>query len=71
MRKLGVVSCDGSENQRNNKLGRVPLFVQNFVKLKISERLNSDLVIQIASPKVTKFYQFKAEKKSKNSTENR
>ena len=47
MRKLGVVSYDGSENQRNNKLGRVPLFVQNFVKPKISERQNFDLVIQI------------------------
>ena len=43
MRKLGVVSWAGSENQRNNKLGRVPLFVQKFVKPKISERLNSDL----------------------------
>ena len=56
MRKQGVVSCNESENQRNEKLGRVSLFVQNFVKPKISEKLNSDLVIQIASPKVTKFY---------------
>ena len=56
MRKLSVVSCNESENQRNKKLGRASLFVQNFVKLKISEKLNSDLVIQIASPKVTKFY---------------
>ena len=56
MRKLGVVSCNESGNQRIKKLGRVSLFVQNFVKPKISEKLNPDLVIQIASPKVTKFY---------------
>ena len=34
IRKLGVASYNGSENQRNNKLGRVSLFVQNFVKPK-------------------------------------
>ena len=45
MPKLGVVSCDGSETQRDHKLSMVSLFVQNFVKLKISERLNSGLVI--------------------------
>ena len=56
MPKVGVVSCDGSETQSNHKLSRVSLFVKNFVKLKISGRLNSDLVIQIACPKVTRFY---------------
>ena len=42
MRKLGVVSCNKSGNQRNKKLGRFSLFVQNFVKPKISEKLNSE-----------------------------
>ena len=44
------------KNQSNKTLGRVSLFGENFVKPKISEKLNSDLVIQIAGPKVTKFY---------------
>ena len=48
MRKLGVRSCDESESKRNEKLDRVPLFVQKFGKLKISERLNSNTAIQTA-----------------------
>ena len=55
MRKRGVLTGNESENQRNKKLGWVSLSVQNFVKPKISERLNSDPAIQIASPKATKF----------------
>ena len=54
MRKRGVLNCNESEKQRNKKLGRVSLFVQNFEKPKISERLNPDTAVQIASPKVTK-----------------
>ena len=62
MPKLGVVSCNRLENQRNHNLIRGSLFVQNFVKLKLSESLNSDLVIQIASSKVPRFYKDSVEK---------
>ena len=54
MRKVGVLSCDEPDSERNNKLGKVSLFVQKFEKPKIPEWLNSNSVIQIL--KVTKFY---------------
>ena len=54
MQKRGVLSCHESENQRNKKfIGRVSLFAQHFEKPRISDRLNHDPAIQIASPKVT------------------
>ena len=56
MRKLGVRSCDESDRERNKKLDRVSLFVQNFGKLKISERLNSNTAIQVANLTVIEFY---------------
>ena len=56
MRKVGVRSCDEPDSDRNKKLDKVSLFVQKSGKPKISERLNSNTAIQIASLKVTKFY---------------
>ena len=56
MQKVGDRSCDEPDSERNKKLDEVSLFVQKFGKPKISERLNSNTAIQIASLKVTKFY---------------
>ena len=55
MRKVGVFSCYELESEKNKKLDKVSLFMQKFEKRKISERLNSNTAIQIASLKVTKF----------------